>query len=111
MGTTSNRPLLPILLIAGGVFVLIVAIGGIILFSGGDESSPEVVIPNPEVARVDLSTAKRAYDSGQAVFVDVRDQVSYEDAHIPGARSIPLGEIDSRLTELDPGDWIILYCT
>jgi hypothetical protein len=115
LGNTEKRPLGPILLIAAGIILLVITITSVFLLSGGDDSTPVSVpnqeIPFPNIGRVDLKTAKSAFDSGQAVFVDVRDQESYKAAHIPGARLIPLSEISSRLTELDPQNWIILYCT
>ena len=105
----------PLLLIAAGVIVLIAAVASIYLFSGNDQ--PEIVdnsgqdIPFSQIARVDVSTTKSALDSAQAVVVDVRDRVYYDDGHIPGAISIPLSELESRLGELNQDDWIILYCT
>ena len=115
MGKNNKRPILPLLLIAAGMILLIGAVVGIVFISGGDDSQqvtvPNQKIPYPQVARVDLSTAKVAFDSGEAVFVDVRDQADYDSGHISGARSIPLGQFEDRLNELDPTDWIILYCT
>jgi len=67
--------------------------------------------PYLEVPRVTLEEAKTAFDSGEAIFVDVRSAASYETSHIPGALSIPLGELESRINELDPHQWIITYCT
>jgi 3-mercaptopyruvate sulfurtransferase SseA len=115
LGKNNKRPILPLLLIAAGMILLIGAVVGIVFISGGDDSQqvsvPNQKIPYPQVARVDLSTAKVAFDYGEAVFVDVRDQEYYKNGHIPGARSIPLGQFEDRLNELDPTDWIILYCT
>ncbi len=71
----------------------------------------EPQIPESEIPRAGLEEAYTAYQAGAAVFVDVRAASSYEAAHIPGALSIPLADIESRLDELDPGDWIITYCT
>ena len=112
---TEKRPLLPALLIAAGIVVLIGAVASVFLLSG-EEDTPQTGIPNqdlpyPQIRRVDLSTSKSAFDAGGAVFVDVRDQVYFENGHIPGAKSIPLSEFESRMDELDPDDWIILYCT
>jgi len=64
-----------------------------------------------EVPRVSLEDSKAAFDSRTAVFVDTRSKVSYDESHIPGAISIPANEIESRLGELDPNQWIITYCT
>jgi rhodanese-related sulfurtransferase len=41
--------------------------------------------------------------------VDVRQPGEYEEAHIPGARLIPLGELPARLSELDPDKPAIVY--
>ncbi len=82
MGKNDKRPILPLLLIAAGLIFLIGAVVGIVFFSGGDDSQqvtvPNQKIPYPQVARVDLSTAKVAFDYGEAVFVDVRDQAYYK---------------------------------
>jgi 3-mercaptopyruvate sulfurtransferase SseA len=115
LSTNNKRPIYPIILIAAGLLILVGAVAGLVLLSGTDDppqvSNPDQEIPFPKVARVSLTTAKGAFDDGAAVFVDVRDQAYYENGHIPGARSIPLNQIETRLSELDPGDWIILYCT
>jgi hypothetical protein len=64
-----------------------------------------------EIERVSLADAKAALEAGSAVFVDVRIQEAYTVDHIPGALNIPLAEIETRLGELDPNQWIITYCT
>jgi len=115
LGTNNKRPILPLLLIAAGLILLIGAVVSIVFLSEGDDSQqvsvPNQDIPYPQVPRVDLSTAKVAFDTGEAIFVDVRDQTYYDDRHIPRALSIPLSQFEQRLNELDPNDWIILYCT
>jgi 3-mercaptopyruvate sulfurtransferase SseA len=68
-------------------------------------------LPYPDVPRVTVSDAYAAHEAGQVIFVDVRDRGSYDQAHVPGARSIPSNELESRLNELDKNHWIILYCT
>ncbi len=115
MGTNNKRPIYPIILILAGLIILVAVLVRIVLFSGADGLQaigiPAQEIPFPQVDRLDLAIAKEAFDDGTAVFVDVRDQAYYENGHIPGARSIPLSQIEARLIELDPKDWIILYCT
>ena len=74
-------------------------------------ATPVVEDTYPEIPRVSLADAKAAYDTGTAVFVDVRDAQSYAQSHIKGALSIPLTELPNRLNELKPSDWIITYCT
>lgn len=75
-----------------------------ILESGGIATLP----PAP---RVSLADAKAAYDAKSAVFVDVRPKASYDQGHIAGAVSLPLAEMDTGYTRLDPSRWIITYCT
>ena len=43
------------------------------------------------------------------VYLDVRQPKEYENAHLPGSRLIPMGELDRRLDELDPDSHIIVY--
>jgi 3-mercaptopyruvate sulfurtransferase SseA len=73
-------------------------------------ASPNIEAPQ-EVQRVTLEESKAAFDSEAAVFLDVRNESSYAASHIPGALSIPLEELEARIAELDPGQWIITYCT
>jgi 3-mercaptopyruvate sulfurtransferase SseA len=75
-----------------------------------EPTSPAVEAPG-EVQRLSLEESKAAFDSGAAVFLDVRSQSSYAASHIPGALSIPLIELEPRIDELDPDQWIITYCT
>ena len=41
--------------------------------------------------------------------VDVRQLAEYEHGHLPGARLIPLSELEGRLKELDPNKLTITY--
>ena len=66
-----------------------------------------------KVPRVTVEEAKTAFDSGEAIIVDVRSAESYAEGHIAGAISIPLGSIESNPSglDLDKNQWIITYCT
>jgi hypothetical protein len=115
LAKTNKRPLWPLLLIGGGLIILIAALASIFLFSGDDGTSTAGNTgqedPYSLIARVDVATAKSAHDAGEAVIVDVRDEIYFNDGHIQGAISIPLSQLESRIGELDSADWIILYCT
>jgi hypothetical protein len=76
-------------------------------------SIAELPATEAEVPRVTVGDAKAAFDSGEAIIVDVRSRVSYEAAHAVGALSIPLNEFESNIGSIDlPKDqWIITYCT
>jgi rhodanese-related sulfurtransferase len=41
--------------------------------------------------------------------IDVRQPREYERGHLPGARLIPVGDINSRVQELDPAKPTIAY--
>jgi len=50
-------------------------------------------------------------ESGEAVVIlDVRETAEYAFSHIPGAISIPLGELEERVHELSKEDDIYLIC-
>ncbi|MBL8049597.1 MAG: rhodanese-like domain-containing protein [Anaerolineales bacterium] len=63
------------------------------------------------VPRVSIDEAKSALDLGTAILLDVRSAEDYQMEHITGAINIPLAEIETRISELDPNQWIITYCT
>ena len=115
LGENNKRPIFPIILIIAGLMILVGALAGTFLFSDANDQpggiNPDAGMPFPQIQRVDLSDAKRAFDDGSAVFVDVRGQTFYQNGHIPGALSIPLNQMEDRLEELNQDDWIILYCT
>ena len=68
-------------------------------------------IPYPNIKRVGVADAKAAFDLGTAVFIDVRDEYSFQQGHIPNARSFPVDTIQQESGQLDPSQWHILYCT
>lgn len=47
---------------------------------------------------------------GAVVVLDVRPVVEYEQGHVAGARSIPIDELERRLTELPRDQEIVAYC-
>ena len=112
----SNRSKRPILLIAIGAILIVIALAVLLLnppdqtanLPGANLSSESVF---PEIPRVSLADAKKAHDAGAAIFVDARPAASYVSGHIPGALSIPADELPKRLGELSTSNWIITYCT
>ena len=63
----------------------------------------------------DVTTAKHIFDSGNALFVDARSRDNYDDGHIPGAVSMPVGEfdrlIDSFMDQHPVDQTIVTYCS
>ena len=47
---------------------------------------------------------------GNFIIVDIRDDASYDEAHISGAINIPLNELGYRVFSLDKTKDIIVYC-
>lgn len=47
---------------------------------------------------------------GDVIVIDVRPQAEYEAAHLPFARSMPVGELEKRLSELPTDKDIVAYC-
>jgi rhodanese-related sulfurtransferase len=52
----------------------------------------------------------RRVRSGEVTVLDVRPAVEYRAGHIPGALSIPLGELRARLAELPRRREVVAYC-
>lgn len=46
---------------------------------------------------------------GEVVFLDVRQPGEYKQGHLPGAKLIPMGDLDSRLTELEKTKPLVIY--
>jgi rhodanese-related sulfurtransferase len=69
-------------------------------------STPEATTapaPAPKAAwrTIDLSTFKAEYYAGKVpLVVDVRTPKEYAEGHVPGAQSIPLDQLPSRMAEL-----------
>lgn len=63
-----------------------------------------------EVPRMTAEEVKQRLDEGEALLVvDVRSREDYDRAHIAGAMSLPVKEIESRYGELAPERLIVCY--
>ena len=75
--------------------------------NGSEDWKPEEI---NSVAR-----AKEIFDNGNVLFVDARSQDNYEDGHIPGAVSLPVGQFDEQiesfLDQNSPDRRIVTYCS
>ncbi len=64
------------------------------------------------VPRMSMADFKALVDKDGVITVDVRSLADYRLGHIPGARSLPLNEVASRVAELRGlGKPIVTYCT
>src|SRR6185369_15786493 len=110
-------------------FVLLFAVAGLVLVVGcKDVAHPVAVAPaSPSPAavaddhsehqtdnapRIALADAKKAFDSGDAIFVDSRAEAAYKVEHIKGAINISGDVLEAHLKELPKeGKKIIAYCS
>jgi len=60
-----------------------------------------------EISREELS---QRLDDGDLIIVDVRPRAEYEAGHIAGARSIPMEDLASTMSELPSDTEIVAYC-
>ncbi len=62
-----------------------------------------------------IKIAKLSYDGDKTLFVDARSNDDYNEGHIKGAISLPVGEFDERVGNLldyySPDQSIITYCS
>jgi adenylyltransferase/sulfurtransferase len=66
---------------------------------------------SPTLPEIDVHQLKsRLSDGGPFVLLDVREPSEYEVAKLPGSVLIPLGELPSRVHELDPAAETIIHC-
>jgi rhodanese-related sulfurtransferase/TusA-related sulfurtransferase len=71
------------------------------------ESKKETKFPNV-VTNEELQAKIENHET--ITIVDVRESAEYAFGHIPGAKSIPLGELEARMGELNPTDVVYVVC-
>lgn len=59
---------------------------------------------------IDADELHRRLGEGDVLLLDVRPEEEFGAAHIPGARSIPIAELEERLDELPRDREVIAYC-
>jgi rhodanese-related sulfurtransferase len=65
----------------------------------------------PELSEIEPSELKQRIDKGeQPLILDVREPWEVATAALDGTLNIPMGDIPSRLTELDPDRETIVMC-
>ncbi len=65
----------------------------------------------PPVPEISVEQLKQRLDRGDKfVLLDVREPFEWDIARIPGAKLIPLGDLASRMSELDSADEIVIHC-
>ena len=59
---------------------------------------------------VTLDDFAAAHSTGAAQVIDVREPAEYTAGHVPGAASIPMGQLPDRLAEIDRSKPVFLIC-
>jgi adenylyltransferase/sulfurtransferase len=72
------------------------------------QAAEEAEPPVPEISVEELQ--RKLQDGEKFVLLDVREGYEYDIARIPGSVLIPLGELHSRMSELDSADEIVIHC-
>ncbi len=68
------------------------------------DGSENLAVVNPTELYAELESGKKVR------LIDVREPHEYEIAHIEGSTLIPLGELPSRVNELDTANELVMYC-
>jgi adenylyltransferase/sulfurtransferase len=77
----------------------------------GLTAKPEGSTSSSKLEEITATELKQRLDQGQDIqIIDVREPSEYEIARIPGARLIPLGQIVSRVNEIDPSRETVMHC-
>jgi rhodanese-related sulfurtransferase len=63
------------------------------------------------VRRITVVELQQLVSKGEAFVVDVRNDASYKQGHIKGARLIPTNQILQRADELPQDKVIVTYCS
>jgi 3-mercaptopyruvate sulfurtransferase SseA len=91
-------------LLAGLLLALAATTGA----ASGQEKEEDTSSP---ALRVEWTEFRKLYDAKAIELIDVRGDVSFESGHIPGARSIPLDQIEKRAADLRrTRKPVVLYC-
>ena len=97
--------------------LLLVLLVGLAACGGGADTTAQSAAPDVAAEgelnlpdTVDPQTVAQIKDRADVVVFDVREQVEYDEGHIPGVTLIPLGEVPNRLSEIPKDKTVIMTC-
>jgi len=93
------------LIVAAVVVVAVIAVIAFLLRGNSSDSTASASLPK----EISVAQAKEKYDS-DAFVLDVRQPEEWDQVHIPGATLIPLGELQSRLSEVPKDKEVVVVC-
>ena len=59
---------------------------------------------------ISLENAKKAFEDESALFIDIRDQNSFNAAHVPGAQHVDSKNLDNFIENTPKDKKVIVYC-
>lgn len=74
-------------------------------------ASTEAEQQSDNAPRIALADAKKDFDDGTAIIIDVRSAEAYKQEHIKGAINLAKGASDEQLNKIAKGKKIIAYCS
>lgn len=69
-----------------------------------------ITAKSADVACIDRNTLRRLLRAGEVLLIDVRPAEEFAAAHLPGAISVPVAELDSAIASLPKRIEIVAYC-
>jgi hydroxyacylglutathione hydrolase len=66
--------------------------------------------PVGRIVQADARTVARTLEDGSADVLDVRSRQEFEAGHVPGARHVPLGELQAALQTLPSDRPVVVHC-
>jgi predicted sulfurtransferase len=64
-----------------------------------------------DAPRISLEDAKKAFDSGEAIFIDTRSDASFKNEHVKGAINITSSDFEDKYKNVPKDKKIIVYCS
>ncbi len=92
------------------VAALYAAVRGVAQTHLAETERARVTYLGEDVEEMPREELLRRVERGDVVVLDVRPPEEFSAAHIPGAISIPVGELATRLTELAADVEVVVYC-
>jgi rhodanese-related sulfurtransferase len=94
-----RRPIVQIVLVIAAVLMIVLIFS---LTRSGNS--------NLEAADISVTRAQQLYQQKGVFFLDVREQEEWDSFHIPSTTLIPLGQLESRLSEIPKDQQIVVVC-
>src|SRR5215218_5925669 len=104
--------------------IFLLAVAGLLFVAAcTDAAKPPALVANAPTAqptppdeghdapRISLADAKKDYDAGTAIIIDVRDATAYKQEHIKGALHIPMADAAANEDKSPKNKDIIVYCS